>query len=88
MILHETYYVMKKRRTTPFSDVCRTYGLDNPHDIKLHIIFINLKQLILAAYGDNPKNQFVLNEYQQHWQACEREEARLRKDKNSVSGSK
>ncbi len=70
-----------KKRTIPFSDVKRAYGIDDPLDIKLHIIFVNLKQLIVAAYGNNPKNQVVLEQFQQHWQACEREEIRLRKAK-------
>lgn len=69
---------MAKRRT-PFADLQKVYGLERPDQIKLNILFKNIKQLILAAYGNNAKNQSILQEYQDHWDACEKEEARSKR---------
>lgn len=52
----------------------KMYGLQDPQQIKMRIIWMALKQLIKASYGNSPKNKKVLQTFDNHWKMLEKQE--------------
>lgn len=63
---------------TAFQKLQRSYGLQQPGQIKLKILWFHLQQLVLAKYP-GPESERVLSRYDQHWKLCEMIEAKKRK---------
>lgn len=56
-----------------FQNLQATYGLLHPGQIKMHILWIHVQQLMKAQY-DGPENQRTLEKYDREWKLCEGEE--------------
>lgn len=54
----------------------KQYGLKDPQAIKMKILWMALKQLIISAYGDCPKNQKMLKYYDDQWKILDQHEKR------------
>lgn len=52
----------------------KMYGLQDPQAIKMRIMWMALKQLVKASFGDSAKNRKVLKYYDDQWKRVERSE--------------
>ena len=63
----------KAESGSAFEKLQATYGVQHPGQIKLHILWLHVKQLIKAQYGGT-ENQRTLMKYDRDWHVCEMEE--------------
>jgi hypothetical protein len=65
----------KKAKATKldFQDVQAIYGLSDPDQIKLRIIWLHIQSVILALSGNDPSNVKRLGVYDKHFKLCEKE---------------
>lgn len=49
----------------------KKYGLNDPQDIKLHLVWLMLKQVVRGIYGDSPRNKKLLERYEKEWKRLE-----------------
>lgn len=56
-----------------FQKLQATYGLLHPGQIKMHILWIHLQELMREQYGGQD-NRNLLDRYDREWKVCEIEE--------------
>ena len=57
-----------------FKQVAERYGLLQPDQVKLRIIWNNVKALVTQQYGPDQQNDQLLKRYEQDFKAAETEE--------------
>lgn len=66
----------KPRAIGTFAQLQALYKLKNPTQIKLRIIWFQLRALIDATHGSTPKNRKIMQKFNEQWLQCEQEETR------------
>lgn len=49
----------------------KMYGLEDPQDIKMRIMWMALKELLKASFGKSPRNMKVLDKFDEQWRQLE-----------------
>lgn len=47
------------------------YGVNDPQEIKMRIMWMALRQILKALYGDGARNKKVLKYYDDQWRRSE-----------------
>lgn len=55
----------------------KLYGMKDPQQVKMRILWMAVKQLLAGTFGDTTQNRKVIQEFDDHWKVCEREESNI-----------
>jgi hypothetical protein len=53
------------------------YGVMSPDQVKMRILWENIRSLVKVTFGETPENKKIMDAYQLEWKLAEEEECRV-----------